>query len=668
VADVSPIPDYLDSLFPKAGEETLHLLAGAAEQGGFLTSDLHSLRDLLELSGYQDRPAAYALILALMAALEDGSLCVAATAPSLSRRLSDFAGAEAPAWAERILAELKLGLSNLIGQAGDQDRPILLAGGPDIRHLYFQKHLRCEQELHQALLRRLQREAALPGERVNGVLQEVLRERALLLGGQPLQLDGDQQAALAVALCENLAIISGGPGTGKTSIVFTLLRCLARLGFSADRIALAAPTGRAARRMTDAIQNGLAALGERAAPADQSLGQLEATTLHQLLGYVPFTGGFRRHRENPVPADLVIVDEVSMVGIELMARLVEGVRPEARLVLLGDKDQLPAVEAGAVLAHLMPDSTSGFSPELRKRLTAWFGPCAWPAAKKAILLSDRVALLRTNHRSQPAIRAAAQAINEEDADLADRLPAVKWPAPTPLWSDLAEQGGCWLWTPASANADELQRILDHWARHAYLAEGFIEDLRGCRLGPEAISADDQPALRRSFARLEQHRLLTVLREGPWGARRINDYLAHIVRGRVERYGQGPLFAGAPVLVTRNDSAQELYNGDVGLAVRGQGGGIRVVFRRQHQFVSFAPESLPAHELAFALTVHKSQGSEYGEVLVVLPPEAGRRLLTKELLYTAVTRAKQLAIICATKETVRYAVARAIVREAAILRF
>src|SRR5262249_14377127 len=154
-------------------------------------------------------------------------------------------------------------------------------------------------------------------------------------------------------------------------------------GFSADRIALAAPTGRAARRMTDAIQTSLAALGARATAADQSLGQLEATTLHQMLGYVPFTGRFRRHRENPVAADLVIVDEVSMVGIELMARLVEGIRPEARLVLLGDKDQLPAVGAGAVLAHLVPESTSAFSPELRKRLTAWFGPSAWPAAKKA---------------------------------------------------------------------------------------------------------------------------------------------------------------------------------------------------------------------------------------------------------------------------------------------
>ena len=199
-------------------------------------------------------------------------------------------------------------------------------------------------------------------------------------------------------------------------------------------------------------------------------------------------------------------------------------------------------------------------------------------------------------------------------------------------------------------ADELHKILDHWARHAFLddepAASFSDDLNGCFVGPEEPSPAIQCLLGRLFARLEQSRLLTLLRKGTWAAQRINAYLAHVLRGRLDRQASGMLFAGVPVLITRNDPARQLFNGDVGLTVRGAEGE-RVVFRRQHQFVSLPVESLPANELGFAPTVHKSQGSEYSEVLVVLPPEAGRRLLSKELIYTAVTRAKQSAILCGT---------------------
>lgn len=667
------IPAYLDGLFPKADEATLRLLAAAVEQGGFLACDLHALRDLLELSGYRDRPAAFGLILAMMAALDDGSLCVEATATALTKRLSDLAGPEAPDWAARILAELDASrLPALVGPAEKDERPILLQSSGGRRFLYFQRHLRCEREFHAAFLQRLQATPPPPPQHIGDILDDVLRRRPVSLAGRPLQLDVDQQAAVGLGLWQNLLIVSGGPGTGKTSIVFTLLRCLARLGLTANRIALAAPTGRAAQRLSDALQSNLAHLGERAAPADLALQPLKPTTLHQLLGYLPSSGQFRRHQENPIAADLVIVDEVSMVGIELMAKLFQAVRPDARLVLLGDKDQLPSVDAGAVLAHLLPERAYSLSQDVRTRLADWFGQASWPWVDGDQPLCDKVVMLRTNHRSQPAIREAAQAINEQDAALAERLPALAWPVAEVAWPDLVRAGGCWLWQPTSPTSDELHKILERWARHAFLDsdEGvsFADDLNDCRIGPYELGAATQSVLERLFARLERFRLLTLLREGSWGAQRINDYLAHVVRGRLDRHAGGPLFAGAPVLITRNDHVRQLFNGDVGLAVCDTDGGRRVVFRRQHQFVSFPAESLPPHELGFALTVHKSQGSEYNEVLVVLPPEAGRRLLTKELVYTAVTRAKQLAILCGTQDTLRYAISRKIVREAGVLRF
>ena len=162
------------------------------------------------------------------------------------------------------------------------------------------------------------------------------------------------------------------------------------------------------------------------------------------------------------------------------------------------------------------------------------------------------------------------------------------------------------------------------------------------------------------------RLLTLVREGPWGAVEINRCLDQMLRPRLGPGARGGLFAGAPVLIGRNDPMRQLNNGDVGLALRGPGGELRVVFPRQGGFVSFAEESLPAHELGFALTVHKSQGSEYGNVLVVLPPEGGRRLLTKELVYTAITRAKSLAVLCGTRDVLRLAIGRQVVREAGML--
>jgi len=172
------------------------------------------------------------------------------------------------------------------------------------------------------------------------------------------------------------------------------------------------------------------------------------------------------------------------------------------------------------------------------------------------------------------------------------------------------------------------------------------------------------AFEQLFRLLGRGRLLTLVREGPWGCVDINRFLAEQLRPRWDRSGRS-LFAGAPVLITRNDHQRQLFNGDVGITLKTPGGGLRVIFARGDGYTALAPEALPAHELGFALTVHKSQGSEYGQVLLILPPEGGRRLLTKEILYTGITRAKQLAIVCSTREVLQYAISRKIERESGL---
>jgi exodeoxyribonuclease V alpha subunit len=652
---------FLKELFPHTGPELLRLLQGAAENAFLLRSDFYSMRDWLEIADYREEEVPHAILLLMLVALDEGSLCIEIAEAALLRRLRDFVpDAEAISWAQRIVQSLAPpGYPALIGTSSLDHKPVIAHTIGTQRFLYFQKYLRAELEFQRDLYERLEQKSETTDVTWPMIVKEVT-------GSQPLQLDRDQQLALGAALLNNLTIISGGPGTGKTSIVLTLLRCLIRGGFAPERIALAAPTGRAAQRLTDALRAGLGVLSTAGHSPDAKLCDLGATTLHQLLGYRPSRNLFSRHRENPIPSDVVIIDEVSMVGLVLMSRLLQALAPTTKLILLGDKDQLPSVEAGAVLAQLVPEGqVNSFDGEQAKQLAAIFPALALTEVKSTTKLQNRVVLLQTNHRSQQQIRAAALAINQLDTSIVDQLPAAVFTSE----QSIETQFGCLLLEQFAGTANELQAYLRQWAEEAYLrsrSEGktlaeWIE------IAEQVDDDDSTQRLKPLFTLLDRFRLLTLVRESAWGCDEINRFLELYLRPRLDADARSGLFAGAPVLITRNDPSRGLFNGDVGITLR-QRGGLRVFFPRHDGVVSFPAESLPAHELAFALTVHKSQGSEYANVLLVVPPEGGKRLLTKELIYTAITRAKSLAVICSTKDVLKFAIGRRIVRESGLLRF
>lgn len=647
-----PAAGFCESQFQDASPELLRLCASGMENAGLLRSDFYTIGDLLELSGYGESESLHALLLVLLLALDEGSLCVELSHQALAARLADLVEeAEAHSWSERILRDLaEACFPELIGTGPNDNKPIIRWRNAGREYLYFQKYLKYELALQEQLGRRLPGEQPAVQEAVlQAMLTEVLKERPLRIDGRPLKLNSDQDLALRLALARNFVIISGGPGTGKTSIVVTLLRCLLRHGFAPERLALAAPTGRAAQRLTDAIHSGLRSLKgdgqslfppweREAAGHDAALQDLTAQTLHHLLRYQPSRGTFRHHAENPLPIDVLIVDEVSMVGVELMARLFQALPPKAKVVLLGDKDQLPSVDAGAVLASLVGSNLGS-----------------------AIILEK-------NYRSQAAIQAAARAINQQDAAVVDRLPT--WDDQTAGLAKLAGQGGCWLLDQANLGLPHWRRFLEQWAEHHLVMGGkssYQHVLKQCppldNAEPDALQRD---CLDRLFAILARARILTLVRDSSWGCVEINAYLEKVLRPRLDSNAGGPWFAGAPVLITRNDPVRQLYNGDVGITLPAAGGGYRVAFARPDEFVTYPAETLPAHELAFAFTVHKAQGSEYGQVLLVLPPQGGRRLLTKEMIYTGITRARDLALICATKEVLRFAIGRRIIRESGML--
>lgn len=523
---------------------------------------------------------------------------------------------EAPAlddWLEALRA------SAVVGGPGEF-RPLVL---DEAGRLYLYRYWDYERRLTHALESRAG--AAPTVDR--GLLATQLQR--LFVAREPTEPDW-QQIAAAVAVLRGLCVISGGPGTGKTTTVTRVLAMLVeQAGARPLRTALAAPTGKAAMRLSEAIRTVKPLLevddGVRAAIPEQ------AGTLHRLLGYRPNGGGFRYGRDNPLPVDAVVVDEASMIDQAMMVRVVEALAPEARLILLGDKDQLASVEAGAVMGDMCA-GWRGFSEPFAQELSDVLGvPVkALPVARSGAGLRDNIVELRLSHRfsRESGIGSLASCVNAGDVNAAKALLADGT-------DDLQ-----WLETRDLAQAQ------------AHLAERAAA-LFGDYLRALASGATPQQV----FAHFERVRILCALRSGPMGVAGVNRLIEDLLHRQGLIDVRQAWYAGRPVMIARNDYNLGLFNGDVGLALEDSAGRLRVCFRdSQGDIRRLSPGRLPAHETCYALTVHKSQGSEFDEVVVVLPQEDSR-VLTRELLYTAVTRARRRVLLTGPLDVLAAAVAR-----------
>jgi len=441
-----------------------------------------------------------------------------------------------------------------------------------------------------------------------------------------------QRVAAAVAVLRQLCLISGGPGTGKTHTVTAILALLAEQaeGGVPLRMALAAPTGKAAARLSESIRTVKAGLAVTRQTSDCI--PEAAVTLHRLLGYRPGRATLRHGAGNPLHLEVLVVDEASMVDLPLMARLLAALPDRARLILLGDKGQLASVEAGRVLGDLCGrDRPPGYSPRLCAEIAAVAGDRPAPATAPGPDLGDRILVLRKSRRfdKDSGIGALAEAVNRGDADAGlqiladDRYPDVGLETPQPR-----------------VLADLIQRRL-------------VPVLRRVLTGLDPRAA---------LLTLDRVRILCALRSGPQGVDRLNERLAQALEaaGLIRRDGE--FYAGRPIMLTANDHALQLYNGDVGLVLPDpeSGGALRVSFATAEGVRRILPARLPAHETVYAMTVHKSQGSEFDEVLLVLP-EIENRTITRELIYTGITRARRRVRLLATEECLRAAIARPLIR-------
>ncbi len=552
----------------------------------------------------------------------------------------------------------------------------LIVDGP---YLYQQRMLHCEDRLVESISRRLTLEdAELAEDTVKEALDGVLSSMPTLADGSQMKLNAEQQYALLSAVHRPLSIISGGPGTGKTSIVVSLLRMLARLGVEADDIALAAPTGKAANRLGESIEAQLAALAEPAA-ADDELGRdlSEPRTLHRLLGYSPASNGFYYHENNRLRQRVVIVDEASMIDLFLMERLVAAVDPGARLVLLGDAEQLPSVDAGAVFRDLVPrrvDTRTSWRTLAKTPLEEDTEISDEPTAANAVRLEKSYRMDPNSPAGSSILRCARRINRGEYAPLFDDDEALV--SVRGATDDIMREGVELLEPPADRPQPDPQTLgafVEWWYSHQ-LAR--VDESGGDKSGPdefrrqivEPFSFDGERFDEASTARLERlfdhfssFRVLTITRVFVTGAERLNAAF-HARHRRL----LGPAYAeslevGEPIIMLQNDYGRGLFNGDQGLVVdvmRPASAGRRTqrmaVFERNGRFVPFNLEPLRRHiEHAFALTVHKAQGSEFDGVAIVLPAE-DLPLYTREILYTGITRSRRSVVMVGPRELIEAA--------------
>jgi exodeoxyribonuclease V alpha subunit len=598
-----------------AGEGLLRALADATVLDA---ADVRTALTLGGLAGGADDAVLVAAALAVRAVrlghvFVDLATAAGTVAPDDEELAVDLAALDWPdpvTWPDLVAASPL----TAVGEDGPADRPLRLLGS----RLYLDRYWRHERAIVADLLARAGSDPPAVDEPVlaagldrlfppdgdPGAGSEPGSEPGGGLGGDDLQ----RQAA-ATAVTHRFSVVAGGPGTGKTTTVARIVALLheqaAALGRPPPRVALAAPTGKAAARLAEAVHAEAATLAITPAVRDAVVAT-PASTLHRLLGWQPGNRSrFRHDAANQLPHNVVIVDESSMVGLSMMAKLLVAVRSSARLVLVGDPRQLVSVEAGAVLGDIVGSALPG------------------------------IVVLRRVHRYGGGIAAVAGAIKASDGDAVTA--ALRSGADDVTWLEVAP-------TVDPTRAAELAAV-----RAAVIgaARAVVAAARG---------GDGAGAL----AALRSVQVLCAHRRGPAGAAHWRAEIERWLRIAIDGYGATAWYAGRPLLVTENDYALGVFNGDTGVVVDDGTGHLRAVFERRGELLSVRPTRLTAVESLYAMTIHKAQGSQFGTVVAALP-EPTSPILTRELLYTAVTRAQERLVVIGTEAAVRAAVERPVAR-------
>ncbi|MFZ2176349.1 MAG: exodeoxyribonuclease V subunit alpha [Rhodococcus sp. (in: high G+C Gram-positive bacteria)] len=605
------------------------------EAGVLAAADVHVALRLSALGGESSEDVQLATALAVRA-VRSGSVCLDLT--RIREVTVDESAAEDGAevdldalpWPDDSALVTALRRSALVtgGSAGPL-RPLRLVDTDEGGLLYLDRYFRQEQSIRQILDARAAGHPQVDEQALRDGLDELFRDQRD--PATPSAPPDRQRIAAAVAATHWTTVVVGGPGTGKTHTVARILALLARQPGRTRRIALAAPTGKAAARLQEAVKDQAKGLG---------LPELPATTLHRLLGWQRGGGSrFRYNAAHHLPFDVIVVDETSMVSLTMMCRLLEALRPDTQLVLVGDPFQLTSVDAGAVLADLVARPVTGAENPALTRLVGADLAAKGDPQEAALSDGERkrlrggVVRLSRGRRFGGAIAQLAVAVQAADGDRVMEI--LRSGGPEVSFHDIND-------------LDALR----------------TDVVKTAAVVTEAATRGDAAA---ALLDSERHRLLCAHREGPFGvqqwARQAMEWIGEATGQRLDPVRWYP---GQPLLVTANDYETKLYNGDTGVVVRRDDGELVAAFARGDQPFLLHPTYLSAVQTVYAMTIHRSQGSQYDTVSVVLPGEQSS-LLTRELLYTAITRARKHVRIIGTEEAVRAGVKRQVLRASGLRR-
>ncbi len=557
-------------------------------QHGVLSDlDFHFAQFMGKLSSSQDTSLLLAAALTSYANAQ-GHICFDLTQPQIFEQHLPFQLPNLQAWQNALLH------SNVVGKP-HEFKPLIL----DQQRLYLHRYWQYQQQLILSITNRLQKSVSNVSTENNDFEQLISTKT----------LHQDQKSAIEIAISHYFCIISGGPGTGKTSTVVNILLRLLLLQPQL-RIVLTAPTGKAATRLQETINTVRQSLSH---PIAKQLPQ-QAMTIHRLLGVLPNSPYFKHNADNPLPYDVVVVDEASMIDLPLMAKLAQAIPLTSRWILLGDKDQLASVEAGTVLGDICD---AGLNDQAHSKL------------------QNSLVLLQKSYRfnQYQGIGALAETVKQGQSQKALHiLKSANYPEVD--WYDLND---CQDFTSCMT-----EKIL----------AGFINYLK--ERNPKT-----------ALAKFNQFRILCALRHGRYGVLSINRFIEYLLRQYELIPAQYKWYHGKPIMITQNDYTLNLFNGDVGITLWNDQGELQVFFpMADGEIRSFLPTRLPAHEMVYAMTIHKSQGSEFDKVFMLLPQQTSP-ILTRELIYTGITRAKSMVSIWGTEKVLKHAVRQKVERYSGI---
>ncbi len=586
--------------------------------------DIHLARTLQRLNGDKN-PLLFLATALVSSQTRAGHICLDLNLLEEQNFLNEKIGDQMGRLPKFTLPELlnTLRQASVAGKPGTV-KPLIY---DDKKRLYLKRYWDYQDKLAQFVIKR----AALPMPK-KGNSQQIIARLDAYFPAKTDAIDWQKMSA-ATAVLKQFCIIAGGPGTGKTHTVGKILAVLLeQQPRKLCRIKLAAPTGKAAVRLQQAI----AGVKTNLTCDDKIKAAIpdEASTIHRLLGFIPSSPYFKHNAENPLALDVLVVDEASMIDLALMAKLVEAMPEHARLILLGDNNQLASVEAGAVLADLSGNNKTSYSPDFAQQLSVLTGQAEIQsyAENKGPAIRDSVVRLKKSYRFESAegIGALSRAVNAGEAELAlkhmhsEAFPDIQW---QPLGMDK-------------------------------LRNELIQN---------AVIDTSHPEPKRILKRFEAFRILCALRDGPQGVQTINAQIEQFVKNKLQVSAEQRWYAGQPILIGQNDYQLNLFNGDVGVILADPENADELTAwfpAAEGEFRKLPPSRLPRHESSYAMTVHKSQGSEFAKVLLVLP-EQDSPVLTRELIYTAITRASGFVEIRGNENVFAAAISRHIQRSSGL---